>query len=125
MLERILVPLDGSTRAEAILTELRMLLARHDSEVILLRVVVPPTTMNPPVYARLLDERRTEAHAYIQRVAGELVGAGATARGIVYEDFPAEAILVHGKAIQFSSEKEATKIPWGRGACTGRFIPSQ
>jgi len=81
MLERILVPLDGSTRAEAILTELRVLLARRDSEVVLLRVVLLPTTMNAPEYARLLDERRAEALAYVQRVVGELAGAGATARG--------------------------------------------
>jgi nucleotide-binding universal stress UspA family protein len=93
MLERILVPLDGSTRAEAVLTELRVLLARHDSEVVLLRVVVPPTTMNPQEYARLLDQRRAEARVYVQRVAGELTGAGATARGVVYEGYPAEAIL--------------------------------
>jgi nucleotide-binding universal stress UspA family protein len=93
MLERILVPLDGSTRAEAILTELRVLLVRRDSAVILLRVVLLPTTMNPPIYARLLDERRAETRAYIQRVVDELEGAGATARGVVYEGDPAEAIL--------------------------------
>ena len=56
----------------AALTELRVLLARRDSEVILLRVVLLPTTMNPSMYARLLDEQRAEARAYIQRVVGEL-----------------------------------------------------
>jgi hypothetical protein len=45
--------------------ELRVLLAWRDSEVVLLRlrVVLLPTTMNPSVYARLLDKRRAEARA--------------------------------------------------------------
>jgi nucleotide-binding universal stress UspA family protein len=49
MLERILVPLDGSVTAEAILPHLRRLLRRHDSEVILLRAAEAPLTELPPV----------------------------------------------------------------------------
>jgi nucleotide-binding universal stress UspA family protein len=127
MLERILVPLDGSTRAEAILTELRMLLARHDSEVILLRVVLPPTTMNPPVYARLLDERRAEARAYVQRVVGELAGAGATARGVVYEGYPAEAILAGAREqaatlIALTTHGRTGLARWELGSVTEKVL---
>ncbi|HEY7496778.1 MAG TPA: universal stress protein [Candidatus Tectomicrobia bacterium] len=127
MLERILVPLDGSRRAEAVLTELRVLLARHDSEVVLLRVVVPPTTMNPQEYARLLDERRTEAHAYVQRVAGELTGAGATARGVVYEGYPAEAILAGAREqaatlIALTTHGRTGLARWDLGSVTEKVL---
>jgi nucleotide-binding universal stress UspA family protein len=127
MLERILVPLDGSTRAEAILTELRVLLARHDSEVILLRVVLPPTTMNPPEYARLLDERRAEARAYIQRVVGELASAGATARGVVYEGYPAEAILAGAREqaatlIALTTHGRTGLVRWDLGSVTEKVL---
>ena len=65
MLEKILVPLDGSPRAETILTQLRRLLRRKDSEVVLVRVVEPPAIMNPVEYAKLLDARRAEARFYL------------------------------------------------------------
>jgi len=42
MIERIVVPLDGSPTAEAILAQVRRILHRTDSEVILVRAVVPP-----------------------------------------------------------------------------------
>ena len=127
MLENILVPLDGSTRAEAILTELRVLLARHDSEVVLLRVVLPPTTMNPPEYARLLDERRAEARAYIQRVVGELASAGATARGVVYEGYPAEAILAGAREqaatlIALTTHGRTGLARWDLGSVTEKVL---
>ena len=127
MLERILVPLDGSTRAEAILTELRVLLARHDSEVVLLRVVLPPTTMNPPEYARLLDERRAEARAYIQRVVGELASAGATARGVVYEGYPADAILAGAREqaatlIALTTHGRTGLARWDLGSVTEKVL---
>jgi nucleotide-binding universal stress UspA family protein len=127
MLERILVPLDGSIRAEAILTELRVLLARHDSEVVLLRVVVPPTTMNPPEYARLLDERRADARAYIQRMVGELAGAGATARGVVYEGYPADAILAGAREqaatlIALTTHGRTGLARWDLGSVTEKVL---
>jgi nucleotide-binding universal stress UspA family protein len=127
MLERILVPLDGSTRAEAILTELHVLLVRYDAEVILLRVVVPPTTMNPPEYARLLDERRADAHAYLQRLVGELTGAGATARGVVYEGSPAEAILAGAREqaatlIALTTHGRTGLARWDLGSVTEKVL---
>src|SRR5262245_56381303 len=42
MIERIVVPLDGSLTAEAILPQVRRVLYRNDSEVILVRAVEPP-----------------------------------------------------------------------------------
>jgi nucleotide-binding universal stress UspA family protein len=46
MIERIVVPLDGSLTAEAILPHVRRVLYRNDSEVILVRAVVPPPVEN-------------------------------------------------------------------------------
>jgi len=42
MIDRIVVPLDGSGTAEAILPQVRRILHRTDSEIILVRAVVPP-----------------------------------------------------------------------------------
>ena len=46
MIERIVVPLDGSLTAEAILPQVRRLLYRKDSEVILVQAVIPPPVEN-------------------------------------------------------------------------------
>src|SRR5438067_222954 len=42
MIDRILVPLDGSLVAEQILPHVRRLLFRHDSDLVLVRAVAPP-----------------------------------------------------------------------------------
>ena len=45
MFARILVPLDGSALAESVLIQLRPLLARQDAELLLLRVVTLPPSV--------------------------------------------------------------------------------
>jgi hypothetical protein len=44
MFQRILIPLDGSARAELIFGHVSRILRREDSQVILLRVVTIPDT---------------------------------------------------------------------------------
>ena len=46
MIERIVVPLDGSLTAEGILPQLRRILYRSDSEIILVRAAEPPMVEN-------------------------------------------------------------------------------
>ena len=46
MLERIIVPLDGSLTAEAVLPQVRRILRRQDSEIVLVRAVVPAPVEN-------------------------------------------------------------------------------
>lgn len=93
MLERILVPLDGSTLAEKILGVLEPVLTRRDACVQLVRAIEPPATMNPSLYARLLEERRIEARAYLEERVSGLKTAGVRAGGSVFEGYPPEVIL--------------------------------
>ena len=46
MLERIVVALDGSLTAEAVLPHVRRILHRQDSEIVLVRAVVPAPVEN-------------------------------------------------------------------------------
>jgi nucleotide-binding universal stress UspA family protein len=92
MLERILVPLDGSAIAEAILVQVGRLLRRKDSEVLLLRVAETdwlPTYEN----RRLAEELPKLAQEYVVKTVERLQREGIRARGIVAQGAPATAIL--------------------------------
>jgi len=94
MFERILVPLDGSPRAELILSQVGRILKREDAEVLLLRIVIPiPDSGIAEEDRSLLDETRHEAEAYIQNLVKRFTDQGAKARGRVIVGSPSETIL--------------------------------
>ena len=92
MFDRILVPLDGSELAAAILSQARRLLFHRDIEILLVRAFsVPPSAEAAAVgMAGLL-----EAHAstYLEGVAGTLGLQGARVRTVTREGNAAEVIL--------------------------------
>lgn len=99
LLERILVPLDGSPTAEAILPQLHRLLRARGSEVVLHRSVsllaaglgvYPASGLDAD---RLLQDLEAEATAYLARVAAGILEEGARVRQIVRVGTPAESIL--------------------------------
>lgn len=97
--ERILIPLDGSTRAERILGQVGRILRREDSEIILLRVVdIPPgeSDLDPDrraKYEALLDREREAAEEYIDDLASRYRDRGASVHGRIAEGPAAETIL--------------------------------
>src|SRR4026209_14201 len=99
MFERILVPLDGSPRAELILAQVGRILRREDSEVLLLRVVDIPLPIGGPEVlgqvdmARLRAQGREEAQTYIHELARRFSDRGAKVQGRVAEGSTAEVIL--------------------------------
>jgi len=93
MLKKILVPVDGSTRAEAVLGQLRALLEGLQTEVLVLRAAYVPTSLRGVDYTTLLAERAAEAGEYVKNLAGRLHQMGIRARGIVRKHYPAGAIL--------------------------------
>jgi len=94
MFERILIPLDGSPRAELILTQVGRLLRREDSEILLLRSVdVPAALLTRSEAARRLREERAEAQRYLHDLARRFADQGAKVHGRVVEGPPAETIL--------------------------------
>lgn len=89
MYSTILVPLDGSKRAEAILPHVEYLAECHQSRVILLQVVEPtPLIIGPDVVYPVFDqedhERRTrEAIGYLTARQGALREKGIVTRTLV------------------------------------------
>jgi nucleotide-binding universal stress UspA family protein len=83
MLKKILVPLDGSKRAETILPHVEDLARRYDkSQVILLRVAEPvPMTMYmsdpaPPLDPDAIDRVYKDARKYLERLQARLQKKG-------------------------------------------------
>jgi len=94
MFERILVPLDGSPRAEAVLPQIARILKREDSEILLLGVPQPPsiafgTELAPP----LIVDYRGETRTYLARLEKRWADEGIRVRALVEEGPPAGTIL--------------------------------
>jgi len=89
MYKTILVPLDGSHRAERILAHVEELAHHFKSTVILLRVVEPDPEGfgmgGSPVetYIESLDRATKEAKTYLSSIAGELRSRGIKSQTIV------------------------------------------
>lgn len=93
MFKRILVPLDGSSLAEAALPAAITLAQKFASELILMRVVTPQhfiTHIDGSVYAELLVELRQQsydaAYQYLMRVKDSLSEQNLKVRTVLVED---------------------------------------
>ena len=91
MYKRILVPLDGSELAEAVLSFAGILASQNDAEIVLLRVAEYPSNMyslcyeyppiDPEVAAKLEEKKRAfclEAKHYLEELAARLEVSGYT-----------------------------------------------
>lgn len=74
MYKKILVPLDGSERAEAILPHVKELASLHKSHLVFMQVVEPPILVRPLVQPNVLlyqnewDRRTEAAEMYLKRL---------------------------------------------------------
>lgn len=93
MFERILIPLDGSPRAELILGQVARILRREDSEILLLRVVNDRPDLRRGDAAKLVQEEREEAQRYIHDMVHRIALRGAKVHGKVAEGPAARTIL--------------------------------
>ncbi len=93
MFERILVPLDGSPRAELILPQIARILRREDSEILLLRAVDVPAQIGRVNMAPVRAAHLEEAHKYLHDLTRRFQERGARVNGRVVEGYPADAIL--------------------------------
>ncbi|HVE40837.1 MAG TPA: universal stress protein [Planctomycetota bacterium] len=101
-LSRILVPLDGSTTAEAVLSHLRRIVDRHESQLILLQALPEAPTV---------DEK--DAEKYLRRISFRLTNEGYPTCHIIRRGMPAEAIL------DLAEEEQATLIAMTTHGRTG------
>lgn len=94
MFKRIVVPLDGSELAEAILPKVEDLARLHGSEVILLRVALAHTLPGAdPIEAQVRVVE--EAERYIGYITERLESRGLAAKGVVRYGEVATEILDH------------------------------
>ena len=99
MYSNILVPLDGSARAEAVLPHVEELSLRSKSRVVLLRVVdlVAPIGAAEPAYAGLrqreMEQETREARAYLTPLQGKFRQKGIDAHTVVAYGRTVDAIL--------------------------------
>ena len=104
MYKRILVPLDGSQVAEAVLPQVHMLAECGGSEIILLSVVIHPNydyfIPDPALATSVHDTEHNEAQAYLDRVAAKLRAGGLSVRTELCEGRVAEAILEYADNTQ-------------------------
>jgi nucleotide-binding universal stress UspA family protein len=98
MYKTILVPLDGSKRAEAILPHVEELAQRYDAKVVFVRVLEPiPYVAGPegmPVAFREqeLEQRRKDAERYVKACRGKFREKGIEAKALVFQGPVVEAI---------------------------------
>ena len=126
MLERILVPLDGSPLGEAVLTHIRRILFRKDAEILLLRAVVVPPWLEG-MDAGLPDLLRVQARCYLQQIEKKLSDQGARVRSIVRLGEAADIILevadeVRATLIAMATHGRSGLARWALGSVTERVL---
>lgn len=99
MYKTILVPLDGSPRAELILPHAASLAIKYEARLVLLQVVEPmvamvtPYDMVPYVDKEAAERSMDEAKAYLAGKEGELRGQGVEVKSIV-ESGPVVSVIL-------------------------------
>ena len=99
MYNYILVPLDGSKRAEAILRHVEELAKRYDAQVILLQVIeAAPLHKEPEGVARALEQQELERYteqalSYLTVIQEEFCSKDIDARTVIYYGPVVQAII--------------------------------
>ena len=89
MFSKILVPLDGSKRAETILPYVQRLAFQNKSTIVLLQVLEPsaalvtPYDMVPYYDAGAMEQRTKEATAYLAGLCGEISAEGIAVKKVI------------------------------------------
>jgi nucleotide-binding universal stress UspA family protein len=105
MYERVLIPLDGSELAEAILPFAEHVAGPLDAEVVLLQVVEPPSAISALGTGGIIGPdtlflRQVEAKRYLDTVAGRLQAKGLRVRTVLGLGAPASEIAATARAEQ-------------------------
>lgn len=99
MYKTVLVPLDGSTRAEAILRHVEELARRYQATLLLLQVIDPTTSipdlegLATEINRQIVNEEIEAATKYLNAVQERLREKGIETRILVERGSPVEAII--------------------------------
>jgi nucleotide-binding universal stress UspA family protein len=123
----MLVPLDGSTAAEAILPYVEYLATASKARVLLMAAVDKPRDWGEDTSGDLKGERN-EAEAYLQRLQGRLASAtGSDVEIEVASDEPASAILAaaekhHSELIAMTTHGRSGIARWVLGSVAAKLL---
>lgn len=126
MYKKIVVPLDGSTAAEAVLAHLHSV-AGKGSEVVLVRVVAKPhydfMLRDAQLSACLDDDFAQDASAYVKSVAASLKISGAVISTCVLPEQGPIAEIIQAFAVKAKADLIALSAH-GRTGVLGRLVGS-
>lgn len=123
MLQKILVPLDGSELSDRILEQVRRLLVREDAEVTLIRVVTEASLESETSADAVL----ASAREHLERVRGSLRAQGARAESDLLVGDPASRINEFASSyapslIAMSTHGRTGLMRWVRGSVAERVL---
>jgi nucleotide-binding universal stress UspA family protein len=102
--QRILVPLDGSAVAEAVLPQVQMLAECSGAEVVLLSVLSTPTydyfIPDAAIAVSVHEGQKNQSKAYLERVSAQLRALGLHVRAELCIGNVAESILDYAESSQ-------------------------
>ena len=120
MLEKILIPVDGSTRAEAVLRPLERLVRGRASHFVFLRVIEPALAYPGIEATPFVEGDRTAAKAYFRELRERLTARNARVSALIREGVPADVILHVARAEKATLIAMATRgrtglarLAWG------------
>ena len=97
MYKVILVPLDGSPLAEAVLPHAQALAKSEGAKIILLRVPSSPATefisRDPAIIAKILEDMDQQTRDYVENKVTKLKGEGILASGVIREGSIPDTII--------------------------------
>ena len=96
MYSKILVPIDGSKRAERVLPHVEELAIQNNSEVIFFMISKlkgrAPSQHDSDYYIKSMERQKTQAEAYLKGIQGVFKGKNLTSKGYMEFGNPIEAI---------------------------------
>ena len=131
MSKKILVPLDGSEFAEAILPHVRTLAKNEGAEIVLLTVPAIPSmdfiARNPGLTKNAIEEAEVKSGKYLDASVAKLKKSGAKAQGILREGPVPEIILevadeVHADMIAMSTHSRTGINRWFLGSVADEVV---
>lgn len=131
MYKKILVPLDGSTLAEAVLPHAQALANSEGAEIILLRVPLAPNleflSRNPSMAERIIEETEKETEEYLEHETAILKKAGTKVSSVMREGPIPEVILsvadeMHADVIAMSTHGRSGVQRWLMGSVADRIV---
>jgi nucleotide-binding universal stress UspA family protein len=131
MYKKILVPLDGSPLAEAVLPHAQALAKSEGAEIVLLSVPVTPSlellARSPGLANRVIEESEKETEEYLEAETVKLTREGSKVTSIMREGPIPEVILkvadeVHADVIAMSTHGRSGVQRWLMGSVADRVV---